>query len=457
MNGDRDANDVLGQWLDWAAPTRFEDLPEAAVEAAKTYLVNTSAAILAGSGAPGAPEIVRQVREWGGRAESTVAVHGLRVPAPMAALANGVMAHAMDYDDTQVGTGLHANVVVVPALLAAAESSAASSGRDLLAAHVLGLELACRMTLAATNRGGHPWLTTTLFGIFGATLAAGKVQGLDAARLRHALGIAYSLSAGNRQGLLDGTLIQRLQPGLCAQAAVSAVAFARQGVTGAHDILTGRYGLYPSHYGADYAPEALTRGLGSEFRMLEIALKPFPCCSYSQEPLDAMLDLMREQRIEPDGVESITVSVATKHAAGLVDHPYAPRSCPQVDAQFSMQYVIASAVCRNAFGVAELQEAALHEAAVIGFSRKVRVDVDPQREGQVTVRMTDGRALEKRVELARGHPRRPFSPVELRAKLDECARQAVVPRTPEQVAALVRVIAELDRGARGADLTALLA
>ena len=313
------------------------------------------------------------------------------------------------------------------------------------------------MTLAATNRGGHPWLTTTLFGIFGATLAAGKVLGLDASRLRHALGIAYSLSAGNRQGLLDGTLIQRVQPGLCAQAAVSAVAFAGQGVTGAHDILAGRYGLYPSHYGADYEPAALIQGLGNDFRMLDIALKPFPCCSYSQEPLDAMLELMREQPIAPQSVDSITVCVATKHAAGLVDHPYSPRSCPQVDAQFSMQYVIASAVCRNAFGAAELQETALHEPAVIRFSEKVRVAVDPQREGHVSVRLSDGRVLEKRVELARGHPRRPCSGAELRGKLEECARQAVVPRSPEQVAALVRAIDELERGARAADLAALLA
>lgn len=457
MNQRSTGNDLLGEWLGWAAAARFEDLPQEVVGAAKTYLTNTSAAMLAGSGAPGAPEIVRQVREWGGRAESTVAVHGLKVPAPTAALANGVMAHAMDYDDTQVGTGLHANVVVVPALLAAAEATPAAGGRDFLVAHVLGLELACRMTLAATNRGGHPWLTTTLFGIFGATLAAGKVQGLDAAQLRHALGIAYSLSAGNRQGLLDGTLIQRVQPGLCAQAAVSAVAFARQGVTGAHDVLAGRYGLYPTHYGADYDPDALSGGLGREFRMLDIALKPFPCCSYSQEPLDAMLDLMRAERVTPDRVESITVCVATQHAAGLVDHPYAPRSCPQVDAQFSMQYVIASAVCRNAFGIAELQDAALCDPHVLAFSAKVRVDVDPQREGHVSVRMADGRVLDKRVELARGHPRRPYSTVELRGKLEECARHAIVPRTFEQVAALVRGIDELERGARVADLAALLA
>jgi 2-methylcitrate dehydratase PrpD len=275
--------------------------------------------------------------------------------------------------------------------------------------------------------------------------------------LRHALGIAYSSSAGNRQGLLDGTLIQRIQPGLCAQAAVAAVAFARQGATGAHDILDGRYGLYPTHYGSDYDPAALTLGLGREFRMREIALKAFPCCSYSQEPLDAMLDLGREHGIAPDDVEGVTVCVATKHAAGLVDHPYAPRSCAQVDAQFSMQYVIASAVCRKGFGIADLQEAALREAAVLDFSRRVRVAVDPLREGHVSVRMRDGRVLEKRIELSRGHPRRPLSKSELKAKAVECGRYAAVPRSAAQVEELMQAIERLDRGAKGADLAALLA
>lgn len=448
--------DPLGQWLDWAAAAKFGDLPPDAVAAAKTTLVNTCAAMLAGSTAPGAPQIVKQVREWGGIAHSTVVAHGFKAPAPMAALANGVMAHAMDFDDTQAGTGLHASVVVVPALLAVSETMPRATGDDFLLAQVLGLELACRMTLAATNRGGHPWLTTTLFGIFGATLAAGKLAGLDRNRLRHALGIAYSSAAGNRQGLLDGTLIQRVQPGLCAQAAVSAAAFARQGVTGAIDLLGGRYGLYPTHYGNDYDPGALTKDLGRDFRMRDIALKAFPCCSYAQEPLDAMLELVNAG-LRPEQVESILVSVATKHAAGLVDHPFTPRTCPQVDAQFSMQYVVASMVCRKAFGIADLQDAALRDAPVLDFSRRVAVRVDADREGQVEVRLRDGRVLEKRVELSRGHPRRPMSGEELMAKAVDCARHAQVPRSEVQVRELVRAIDCMEKDAQVADLAALLA
>jgi 2-methylcitrate dehydratase PrpD len=416
--------DRLGELLSWCSATRYEDLPGAVVEASKAYLTNTAAAMLAGANAPGAPEAVRQVKEWGGKPESTVALQGFKAPAPLAAFANGVIAHAVDFDDTQVGTGFHPNVTAVPALLAAAETAPQASGKDLILAHALALEVACRMVLAATNRAQHPWLTTTLFGVFGAAIAAGKVIGLPEALMRQAAGIVYSSAGGNRQGLLDGTLIQRVQPGFCAQAGVSAVALARQGITGALDVFEGRYGLYPSYYGADYAPQALTEGLGREFRMLELALKPYPCCSYSQEPIEATLDMVREHAVDVSQVESATAWVVSKHAAGLVDHPFVPRSCPQVDAQFSMQYVIGAALARKRLGIAEFQDAAFRDAGILDASRRVRVEVDAQREGCVELKLKDGRTLSHRVPVARGHPKRPMQPLELEAKLRDCAAQA---------------------------------
>lgn len=446
--------DPLGDLLSWCATTRYEDLPPAVVEASKVYLANTMAAILAGAGAPGAPEAARQAKEWGGKPESTVAVHGFKVPAPLAAFANGVMAHAMDFDDTQVGTGFHPNVSVVPAMLAMAETAPDASGKDIIVAHVAALEIACRMVLAATNRAKHPWLTTTLFGVFGATTAAAKAIRLPEALMRQAFGIVYSSASGNRQGLLDGTLIQRVQPGFCAQAAVGAVALARQGITGAQDVLEGRYGLYPSYYGEDYAPEELTRELGREFRMLDLALKPYPCCSYAQEPLDATLDLVRRHGVEAGSVESVTAWVVTKHAAGLVDHPYTPRSCPQVDAQFSMQYLLGTAILRKKLGIAEFQPAALADKETIALSRSVRVEVDPAREGQVEIRLKDGRVLSQRVPVARGHPKRPFSALELEAKLRECA--GLAGWDASQVLALQGGIARLEQLPHAADFVKLL-
>jgi 2-methylcitrate dehydratase PrpD len=447
--------DPLGELVSWCAAARYEDLPTAVVEASKTYLTNTAAAMLAGASAPGAPEAVRQVKEWGGKPESTVVLNGFKVPAPLAAFANGVIAHAVDFDDTQVGTGFHPNVTAIPALLAAAETAPQASGKDLLLAHVVALEAACRMVLAATNRAQHPWLTTTLFGVFGATVAAGKAIGLREALLRQAMGIVYSSASGNRQGLLDGTLIQRVQPGFCAQAAVSAVALARQGITGAQDVFEGRYGLYPSYYGEDYAPEALTEGLGRDFRMLDLALKPYPCCSYAQEPIEATLELAREHGIEASQVDSAVAWVVSKHAAGLVDHPFEPRSCPQVDAQFSMQYVLGAALARKRLGIAEFQDTAFRDAGILETSRRVRVEVDAQREGCVELKLKDGRTLSHRVPVARGHPKRPMQALELTAKLRDCAAQAGWD-TGRSIA-LQGGIARLEQLPHAADFVALLA
>ena len=449
--------DRLTAILAWAGRTRYEELPTAAIDATKTYLTNTAAAILGGSGAPGAVEAVRQVREWGGAPQSTVAVHGLRTAAPLAAFANGVMAHALDYDDTQVGTGFHPNVSLVPSLLAASEIAPAATGRDFVLAHVVALEIACRLTLAAKNRAAHPWLTTTLFGVFGAALGAGLLLRLAPGALRHAFGIAYSSAGGNRQGLLDGTLIQRVQPGLSAQAGVAAAQLAAQGISGALDVLEGRYGLYPSYYGKDCDLEELTRELGREYRMLDLALKPYPCCSYSQEPIEAALALSAAGEFDAGKVEEVVVTVASQHAAGLVDHPYAPRSCAQVDAQFSMQYVIAAALARKRLGVVDFQEEALRDAEVARISRRVRVAVDPARAGNVELRLADGARVAKQVAVARGFPQRPFGREELAAKLAECAALACVPRTSEQTRILAETIATLERAPQAGRLAQCLA
>ena len=242
----------------------------------------------------------------------------------------------------------------------------------------------------------------------------------------------YSSAGGNRQGLLDGALIQRVQPGLCAQAAVAAVQLAQEGLSGARDVLEGRYGLYPSYYGKDYELRTLTEGLGRDYRLLWLALKPYPCCSYAQEPVEAACELAREPRFAVEAVAEATAWVPSAHAAGLVDHPYSPRECPQVDAQFSLQYLIAASLHRGVLGLADFRNEALHDREVIALASRVRVRVDAHKEGTVELRLADGSTRERRVPVARGHPSRPFDAVAMRAKLEECARYADSPPARSQ-------------------------
>lgn len=448
--------DHLGALIDFAAGIRYDDVPSEVIHLAKTFLLDTLAVTLAGSSAPGVLPVIEQVREWGGAEQSSIAVFGDRVPAVHAALANAVMGHARDFDDTHDGAGFHANICVVPALLAAAEMRGGVSGPELLTAHVVGLEVGCRMAVAAGPGIKHGWLPTTLFGCFGATAAVARVLGLGAADMRHAFGIAYSHAGGNRQGLLDGALTKRIQPGLYAKAAVLSASLARRGISGARDVLDGRYGLYPLYVDRGYRLEAITDALGTRFEMAEVGLKPYPCCRATHEAIDAALDLVREERLDPTRVADVTVSVATRDVLNLVGQPLTLRDSIQVDAQFSLQYTVAAALRRGAIGLADFEDAAIRDPGVLALARRVSVDVGEPGGVTVDVRMTDGRVLSRRVEVAHGHPSRPMTRDELADKCVRCAEQAAVKLPPDRVTSLVETVSALERVDDASHLAAML-
>src|SRR5687767_7436704 len=171
--------------------TSFTDLPNDAVIAAKRDLLDTLGAVLGGSVAPGIAELARLVKHWGGREESSLLLIGGKVPAPQAALVNATMGHALDFDDTFDRAGnIHPGTSTLAASLAVAEMQNGASGRDFALAVTLGLDVACRLALAATIDRG--WHRTAAFGIFGAAAAAGKLLGLTVGQMVDAFGIAYS-------------------------------------------------------------------------------------------------------------------------------------------------------------------------------------------------------------------------------------------------------------------------
>src|SRR3954451_4859402 len=188
-------------------------LPAAAALAAKANIFDTLACAGAGSSAAGVGEARDLALEWAGAAQATLLVFGDKVPAHHAAWVNGTMAHARDYDDTHDAAVLHAGVTVVPAALAAAELRGGAHGSDFIAGVAAGLETICRLGIA-TRIGiiESGFIYTPLFGHFGATVAAGRILGLDVAQMINALGIAYSQVAGNHQVTRDGALTKRMQP-----------------------------------------------------------------------------------------------------------------------------------------------------------------------------------------------------------------------------------------------------
>ena len=210
--------------------TGLADVPAESLTATRRDVLDTFGCMLGGSGAPGIKELATVTQRWGGLEEAGLAVLGGRMPAHHAALVNSAMGHALDFDDTyDKGGHVHPGTSVLAACLAVGESLGGVSGDRLMLAVTLGLDVSCRLGLAAYDDRG--WHRTASFGVFGATAAAGKLLDLNQEQMVHAFGIAYSQAAGNRQCIVDGALTKRFQAGQAAHAAVLSVFLAREGFT----------------------------------------------------------------------------------------------------------------------------------------------------------------------------------------------------------------------------------
>jgi 2-methylcitrate dehydratase PrpD len=232
-----------------AIETKADDIPDQAYQAAKAAMLDALGCAFAGYDAPGVPAVVELTKHWGGRAEATVWFDGMKVPAPAATFANSVQLHAMDFDDYHGPSDSHVTSVLVPTVLAMGEVHDAS-GKETLAALILGAEVIGRLGRAYTSRRTQRgFLPTSIIGGFGATAAACRLHGCSVEQTVNAMGIWYAHCSGNRQALFDRTLTKRIQPGIAAQAGVFASYLARTGFTGPKRIIGGQEASLTRIYG----------------------------------------------------------------------------------------------------------------------------------------------------------------------------------------------------------------
>jgi 2-methylcitrate dehydratase PrpD len=438
--------------------TAFSDLPAPTVTATRRDILDTLGATLGGSGAPGVAQVAGLARRWGGLEESNVLVLGGKLPAPQAAMVNATMGHALDFDDTyDRGGQIHPGISTLAASLAVAESVGGVSGREFVLAVALGLDVSCRLALAATTDRG--WHRTATFGIFGATMAAGKLLGLSAEQLTHALGIAYSQSAGNRQCIVDGALTKRFQAGQAASGAVVAVMLAQEGLTGARDIFAGRYGFFPMYQPEGYDLTAIADSLGEEYRGAELSFKPYPCGRGTHAIIDAALDLHRDLGLDHlAGSDTAIVQVTVTTNPAAYHDQFAPgsnrrRPSQVVEAQFSVPFLVAAALVRGRVGISEV--AGVEDPQVLGLSEMI--DGASSQDAQagwarLEVRLSDGRSAARETTGPSGSPDRPLSDAQLEAKFRDCARHAAVSIGKEVVDQALNMVRDLEDAA---DATAL--
>jgi len=424
--------EFAAEYAAFAAALRGEALPSDVAEAVRINLLDTLACATAGRTAPGVTDVMALATEWGGAPQALIWGTQTRVPAHNAAWVNGMMAHARDYDDTHDAAVLHAGVSVVPAALAAAELNPRATGADLLAGVAAGLELVCRLGVATTigiiDSG---FIYSSLFGYFGAAVAAARVAGLDAAGIQNAIGIAFSQAAGTHQVTRDAALMKRMQPGLAARAGVMSVQLAQRGISGAQNVFDGIDGLFRIYLRNGYDPARLRAQLGERWDFTDLSYKPYPCCRLNHTGIDAALAIASQPGFDPAAVTRITAGVNHQTYQAVCTPPEIRRHpTTVVQAQFSLPFTVAAALIDREIGLRHFTDEGLRRPDILALAARVECGVDDsiERDWSRSVSPTalvvqaGNVSFQQRVDLPSGHPKAPMSPQARRAKLLDCLR-----------------------------------
>jgi 2-methylcitrate dehydratase PrpD len=426
--------DTSRQLARWVSDLRYRDLPAEVVEAAKRQVTDTLAVAWAGSNAQSIDCVRAVIAQAGGTPQSLVWCFKDRLPATQAAFVNGMLTAALDFDTLHDRANVHSDGVVLPAVMALADARGAS-GAQVITALVAGGELMVRLGLAAPASKG--WFYSSVFGSLGAAAASANLLGLDETRTLHALGIALSQASGTQQPLLERSLTKRLQTAYAARAGVEAALLAESGVTGPGQPLEGACGIQALYTGLN---ASLLQGLGQYYASLGMTFKKYPSCMCNHAPIEATSQLVAQTALRAADVETVNVTVS-QFMHRLTGGPFEPGENPQVSAQFSVRYSVASVLLRGRFETQDIEPRAILDPAVLSLAAKVQVGVNGSSErfgpAQLEVRAKDGRAHKVVIQGPPGTPTSPLSQTELLSKIRTAFTTAAVPMTADCADSLI--------------------
>lgn len=429
---------------DWCSQLDYESVPTAQLCMAKKLMLDTLAVGWAGSAAEGVPVIQALYCDASERGASRIWATPRSLPAPAAALVNGLAAAALDFDSLHFATSIHADIVVTPALLAVAESRGIP-GRRLLTAHVAGHELFARLGRAVEKRPG--WFYSSVFGPIVAAAAVGVLLGFDARKIRMAMGIAFSRAAGSVQCLIERSDSKKLQAAFAARDGVEAALLAEAGVGGPLNVFNGVAGFEKLYVTLDNAVAA--DGLGDHYYSTDHAFKVYPSCYCNHAAISAIDSLVARHGVTAHDVERVTVR-APRFVTELVGSPFQPRQNPQVDAQFSVQYSVANALARGGLSVHDIAPSAVLAPQLHELSTRVEVETDETPDNlffpvTVTIHTRAGERLVTTVTRIPGLPDTPLNDAALRDKAYACFTSGIAPLSPAEADALIGRLARLQQ------------
>jgi 2-methylcitrate dehydratase PrpD len=408
-------NTVTTDLAAYAAAARFEDLPEHVRREGIRSLFNIFGCMLGGARHHGVDIADRALPHATGDSGATLIGRGGKADILHAALINCLASSIYSFDDTHEQAVVHPSGPVAAAVLALAETRTVS-GKALLTAFVLGVELECRLCKALTvppAKGSLAWSGTGITGGIGAAVASANLLGLDMPATRAAIGIALSQAAGFRA--MHGSLCTPLMPAQAAQTGLRAALLAQAGFTSSPAALEGRYGFL-SVFAEQPDLDALAGGLGERFEILRNTYKPYPCGIVIHPIIDACLQLRAQHSLDPEQIRSVAIE-ASPGAMALCNNRN-PRD--EMQAHVSLHHWVAVCFLRGTARIEDMDtRTAVNDPALMGFQDRVEASLDPERapdSARVTVTMQDGGRFTADIQHGIGSAARPMTNRELEVK-----------------------------------------
>lgn len=430
----------------------FNELPPEVVDTAKHLLLDYLGVALRGSQTESA-QCAQILARGFNSTVSNMTIIGTDVATdPLhAALANGIAAHSIEYDDVINEASLHPAVTTMTTALSAAGLAGGCSGRDFIAAVVVGYETTIRLGVAVNpashyERGFHP---TATCGTFGSAMTAARILKLDEKQTANALGIAGSQAAGSMEYLTDGVYTKRFHAGWASKSGLTAALLAREGFTGPRTIVEGKFGFLKGYSDRPH-PERLFEDWANPYKIMKTGIKNYTCCRYKQGSIDCILSIMQDNKLSAEDVKRVTTGILS---AGfpLVAEPIEKKRRPQtiVDAQFSMPFGAAVAILFGHAALDQYTQQNFDSKPVKALMDRVHCIKDPSLDAMfpekwpatAQIETHDGRRFDARTEYPKGDPENPLTWGEIKDKFSTLVGP-VLP--PTQANEIIQMVENLD-------------
>jgi len=423
----------------FVADSRMEDFPTEVIEAGKKCLLDWIGVAFGGMKDPSVKIMIDLMKEMGGKGQASLLGYGVKTNVLNAALINGTMSHALDYDDAHSGSRSHPSAPLIPAVLSVAEWRR-QSGSEWIAAFIAGFEVSTRIGLIlGKSYYESGWHATSILGRFGAAAGAGRLLRLNERQLATAFGLAATQAGGLRR--VFGTMGKPFHAGKAAMDGILSASLSQRGFTAPEDVLDGKPSFLDMFFREGESIQTV-EGLGKDWQVLKDCFKPYAACLLTHPLMDGLIWIKNQYPIYPHLIEEVHLEVAPL-CLSVTDNP-SPKD--GLEGKFSLYFCAAVAMLHGQGKNSLFTDEGVQDPLVKDLMGKIKARANPalkETEANVKVRLKNGTEFSRDVSFPKGDPRNPLTFDEIEEKFRDLVEPLLPKKRMDQLVEMIHGLESL--------------